>query len=195
MRYVCVVLLILLMLLFCVAAANAAPPGEVLYDVSSFFDIFAEMPCSSNPSGTATIDFQSNLGGGYTMQMTQMNLAQSETAVVLRTSPISTGQWPAIMAPDSFFDVFLEIYTPGGVMHTNDPIHYSFAPDSFFDIFLECSYKPGSYLNLYNAQDQYVGYIKSSTLSMIAVPEPSCIAILLSGLVTFAAFKKRSAGS
>lgn len=195
MKIVLIVLPIVLILFVCVGDVNAAPPGEVLYDASSFFDIFTEMPFSSNPSGSATIDFQSNLGGGYTMQMTQMNLAQSGTAVVLKSSPISTGQWPAIMAPDSFFDVFLEIYTPGGSMHTNDPIHYSFAPDSFFDIFLECSYKPGSYLDLYNAQDQYAGYIISSTLSLTAVPEPSCVVVLLGGLSAVAAIKRRSTGS
>jgi hypothetical protein len=134
--------------LFCIFP----PQGSAAPD--SFFDIFLESASSPPlPSSATRIEVNNHLveGGPYlpTAEL-DLGLGASQSSswgptTLTLTKSLSGDKvigdiQPSIMAPDSFFDIFLESFNPG--QSGSQPIVGTpvvMAPDSFFDIFLECA--------------------------------------------------------
>jgi hypothetical protein len=148
---------------FCALASQASAAPD------SFFDIFLEsasgpsFPSSptkawvQNPlveSGpyVTTSELDLSLGASTAgMGMTTLSLAAS-----LPPNSAVGGIQPGFLAPDSFFDIFLECYNPshGGLPIIGTPVitpNY-LAPDSFFDIFLECAGPTAGTTQIFNMQ-------------------------------------------
>jgi hypothetical protein len=137
---------------FCAIAVVGLFSSQVFGAPDSFFDVFLESvsspPVPSSPTKTwvqnpvgpggsyiSTSELDLSLGGS-TANLGATTLLMSETtspSVVIGTIT------PQYIAPDSFFDVFLECYDPshGNLSIIGTPV--LMAPDSFFDVFLECA--------------------------------------------------------
>jgi hypothetical protein len=127
--------------------ASAAP--------DSFFDIFLESVAGPGFPSSPTKAWVQNplVESGPYVTTSELDLSLGAATANMGTTTLSLAASlppnsaigdikPAYLAPDSFFDIFLECYNPshGALPIIGTPVitpNY-LAPDSFFDIFLEC---------------------------------------------------------
>jgi hypothetical protein len=128
------------LILVCLALVTHAAPARAQ---DSFFDVFLEswMPAPPYPTTTpARFDVLNDAGAGLvplqrlSMGLTNAGLVGGATLSTLGTG--SNGAEPGYLAPDSFFDVFLEsaVPPPGGGQTVMN---------SFFDIYTEVFWSAG----------------------------------------------------
>jgi hypothetical protein len=185
---------LLSLIVLLITSAYADLPGTQKYQVTSVFDISANVAVDNFLVGNSDVVFNPSFKSGdvYETKISDLNLTSTNTNIKLNSLMPSMGEWTTGGA-NSFFDVYLECaLSNGNVVRNNAPIRLTCASSLGYEhLNYEYNGSPNDFVQLFDTNGNASGAIHGLDFQMLVIPEPASIFMLATGGLGLLAFRRK----